>query len=129
MSAELVDGDYRVDASELHRVCQFKVERNDAATLQNNERQQQHIDIATIEELASLRTEVKILRDLTDDYKKRLDRETDERMRLTRLLEHQTEKHVTETVSGAVETVKTSDDAHEQVQTVKKRRSWLFWVI
>lgn len=131
LSATLVDGDYRVDASELHRVSPFDVARNDAETLQRNERHQQKIDDATvakIEELATLRAENRLLREMTEDYRRRLDTETVERMRLTRLLEHTGEKNASMTVTDASESIKTEDVVQdEQIKTKKRGFGRFFW--
>ena len=81
--------------------------KNDTnATMQNslrNDEMQHHATVEVIEELATLRAENRLLREMTDDLKKRLDAESEERRRLTFLLQPP-EKMPTEESQKTVET-------------------------
>ncbi|NDB61226.1 helix-turn-helix domain-containing protein, partial [bacterium] len=94
------DGGFLIDPVELHRVCPYVVNDNvkdvknvsegvAESSIRNN--MTHGIDVAVVEELATLRAENRLLREMTDDLRTRLDKESEDRRRLTYLLEHKVE--------------------------------------
>lgn len=94
------NGRYRIDAAELFRAFPpIILHSNVAATDECNEPQREKaLDATTIEELATLRAENRLLKEMTEDLRKRLDLEAEERRRLTYLLMDQTAKSASESV-------------------------------
>ena len=107
-----------IDASELHRVTGFVIDssslkstahsmnvnehqnpnntRNEAThSLKSTQNQRSHFNESSLNvnaQIASLETEVRLLREMNEDLKTRLDRAEEDRRKITFLLEHQIEK-------------------------------------
>ncbi len=86
LSARFEDGAYRIDPAELHRVYPDAA-AHDTAPLQRSDAHSDEHHHAQALELAALRAENVLLRESLDDARRRLDAETEERRRLTHVLE------------------------------------------
>ena len=93
----------QADKSEGIRVSEIKGRNATVNKSLRNDAMQQTATLEVVEELATLRAENRLLREMTDDLKKRLDAESEERRRLTFLLQPP-EKMPTEESQKTVET-------------------------
>mgnify|MGYP003338615791 CR=1 FL=1 len=118
MSATREGKIWMVDPSELHRVTGFVIEKStmnsttesmnvndgqnstmtafnapESLKSMNNQRSEFNDNSLTVNaQIASLETEVRLLREMNTDLKTRLDRAEEDRRKVTYLLEHQLEK-------------------------------------
>ncbi len=86
LSAQLIDDAYRIDPAELHRVYPVVAAQDANASQSINAHRDEHHHAQALE-LAALRAENVLLRESLDDARRRLDTETEERRRLTHVLE------------------------------------------
>lgn len=135
------DGSVLVDPAELHRVCPYVMKDDgagDVAERGSSNTVQQVVDVAVIEEMATLRAENRLLREMADDLRKRLDAESEERRRMTYLLEHKVasieqQENTTEAFSAPA-SIKTEDEVSSSrgaAETASgeevKRKRWWSW--
>lgn len=102
------------------------IRSDDDATMQNplhNVAMQRSATPEVIEEMATLRAENRLLREMTDDLRKRLDAESEERRRLTYLLQPP-EKMSLEPSQTTVEAQNESDSDDRKGEGENKWRLW-----
>lgn len=110
------DGSVLIDPAELHRVCPYVVD-DEAGSGRSN-----IVDVAVVEELATLRAENRLLKEMTEDLRKRLDAESSDRRRLSYLLEHQVED--AQESFRAPASVDTDKDDSSPGHAQEKRKWW-----
>lgn len=135
------DGSVRIDPAELHRVCPYAVRdagvvADDVAGVVaeggNSNIMQQVVDVGVVEEMATLRAENRLLREMADDLRKRLDAESEERRRMTYLLEHkvasmgQPEKTEEAFSAPAPEDIK-EEEISSPGSAKEKQKRWWSW--
>ncbi len=107
LSASFVDNEYQIDPAELHRVFPM-LQQQDTQQSQRNNEQPVELPLATAEELASLRAENRLLREMTEDLR-------NERDRLLKVVDEQ---------AGTVRLL-----THQAVPGPRRGRNWMTWAL